>query len=71
MATITFRIRADSTKSYRAAIRLKRKGKVVYRESPTFGRKVFAKDRTARRELELQERDAVETCRRERLTNCL
>ena len=59
VATITVRARADGTKSYRAAIRIKRKGKVVYRESRTFDRKAFAKDWAARRELELQEHDAL------------
>lgn len=59
MATITVRTRADGTKSYRAAIRLKRKGKVVYRESRTFDRKALAKDWANRRELELQEPGAL------------
>lgn len=59
MATITVRTRADGTKSYRAAIRLKRKGKVVYRESRTFDRKALAKDWASRRELELQEPGAL------------
>ena len=59
VATITVRTRADGTKSYRAAIRIKRKGKVVYRESRTFDRKALAKDWASRRELELQEHDAL------------
>jgi len=57
--TITVRSRADGTKSYRAAIRIKRKGKVVYRESRTFDRKALAKDWATRRELELQEPGAL------------
>ncbi len=60
MPTITVRTRADGTKSYRAAIRLKRKGQVVYRESRTFDRKALAKDWATRRELELQEYGALE-----------
>lgn len=59
MATITARTRTDGAKSYRAAIRLKRKGKIVYRESRTFDRKALAKDWASRRELELQEHDAL------------
>lgn len=59
MPTITTRTRADGTKSYRAAIRLKRKGQIVYRESRTFDRKALAKDWAARRELQLQEPGAL------------
>ena len=51
MATVTARARADGTKSYRAAIRIKRKGRVVYSESLTFDRKALAKDLASRREL--------------------
>ncbi|WP_417500776.1 site-specific integrase [Marinobacter sp.] len=59
MATITTRERSNGTKSYRAEIKLKRKGKVVYQESRTFDRKALAKDWASRRELELQEPDAL------------
>lgn len=44
VATITVRSRAVGTKSYRAAIRLKRKVEIVYLESRTFDRKALAKD---------------------------
>src|SRR5690554_1068743 len=59
VATITTRERSNGTKSYRAEIKLKRKGKVVYQESRTFDRKALAKDWASRRELELQEPDAL------------
>ena len=68
MPTITARTRADGTKSYRAAIRLKRKGKIVYRESRTFDRKALAKDWANRRELELQEPGAIDRVRHRGIT---
>lgn len=68
MPTITVRTRADGTKSYRAAIRLKRKGKLVYSESRTFDRKALAKDWAARRELELQEPGALDKVRHRGVT---
>ena len=68
MATITVRTRADGSKSYRAAIRIKRKGQIVYRESRTFDRKALAKDWAARRELELQEPGALERVRHRGVT---
>lgn len=58
MATVTARARADGTKSYRAAIRTKRNGHIVYSESLTFDRKALAKDLASRRELWLQEPSA-------------
>ncbi|MBB5321201.1 tyrosine-type recombinase/integrase [Marinobacter oulmenensis] len=60
MASIIARTRADGTKSYRADIRIKRKGRLVYQESRTFDRKALAKDWAARRELELQEPGMLE-----------
>ncbi len=66
--TITVRTRADGTKSYRAAIRIKRKGKIVYRESRTFDRKALAKDWAVRRELELQEPGALDKVRHRGIT---
>ena len=68
VATITARTRTDGTKSYRAAIRLKRKGEIVYRESRTFDRKALAKDWASRRELELQEPDALNKVRHRGVT---
>lgn len=68
VATITARTRTDGTKSYRAAIRLKRKGEIVYRESRTFDRKALAKDWANRRELELQEPDALNKVRHRGVT---
>ncbi|MBK1885591.1 tyrosine-type recombinase/integrase [Marinobacter sp. DY40_1A1] len=59
MASITARKRADGSKAYRADVRVKRDGKVVYQESRTFDRKALAKDWSSRRELELQEPGAL------------
>lgn len=68
MATITARTRADGTKSYRAAIRIKRKGCIVYSESLTFDRKALAKDWASRRELQLQEPGALDQARHRGVT---
>lgn len=62
MATIIARKRKKGT-VYRADIRIKRQGKVVYQESRSFDRKVLAKDWAMRRELELQEPGAIERAR--------
>ena len=59
MASITTRKRSDGSKAYRADVRVKRNGKVVYQESRTFDRKTLARDWSARRELELQEPGAL------------
>ncbi|MCK7547151.1 tyrosine-type recombinase/integrase [Marinobacter koreensis] len=68
MASIIARTRADGTKSYRADIRIKRKGRLVYQESRTFDRKALAKDWAARRELELQEPGAIDRVRHRGVT---
>ncbi|GAA3556330.1 hypothetical protein GCM10022265_03740 [Marinobacter xestospongiae] len=44
MPTITVRTRADGSKPYWAAVRIKRNGRLVYQESRTFDRKALAKD---------------------------
>lgn len=54
MPTITKRQRADGSFSYRASIRLKRKGKIIYQEAKTFDRKKLAVDWARNREVELQ-----------------
>lgn len=68
MATITSRTRANGTKSYRAEIKLRRKGSIVYQESRSFDRKALAKDWAARRELELQEPGAIDRVRHRGIT---
>lgn len=68
MPTITARTRADGTKSYRAAIRLKRRGQIVYRESRTFDCKALAKDWATRCVLELQEPGAIDKVRHRGVT---
>ena len=68
MATITSRTRKNGTKSYRAEIKLRRKGTVVYQESRTFDRKALAKDWAARRELELQEPGVIDKVRHRGVT---
>lgn len=59
MASITTRKRADGSRAYRADVRVKRNGKVLYQESRTFDRKALARDWSSRRELELQEPGAL------------
>ncbi|MDV2081080.1 hypothetical protein [Marinobacter xestospongiae] len=68
MATITSRTRKNGTKSYRAEIKLRRKGTVVYQESLTLDRKALAKDWAARRELELQEPGVIDKVRHRGVT---
>lgn len=60
MGTITSRKRQDGATRYRAQVRIKRKGKVVYSESQTFGKKGIAKDWIRSREEELQTPGALE-----------
>lgn len=60
MGTITNRKRQDGSIRYRAQVRVKRKGKVVYSESQTFGKKGIAKDWIRSREEELQKPGALE-----------
>lgn len=55
MGTIIGRTRKDGTITCLAQILIKRKGKIVHRESETFDRKQAAKAWLARRETELSE----------------
>lgn len=55
MATITTRSKADGSLSYRAMIRIKQKGKVIFQESKTFSRENAAKRWGKKRELELED----------------
>ncbi len=59
MASITARTRSDGTRAYRADVRIKRNGQLLYQESRTFDRKALARDWSSRRELELQEPGAL------------
>jgi len=54
MATIVPRKRSDGTTAYRAQIILKKKGKIIHRESKTFDRKVDAKSWAKKREVFLE-----------------
>ena len=60
MASIVARTNKDGSISYRAEIRIKRAGKIVWRESNTFARKKLAEVWAARRELGLSEPGAVD-----------
>lgn len=60
MGTITSRKRQDGAIRYRAQVRIKRNGKVVYSESQTFGKKGIARDWIRTREEELQKPGALE-----------
>jgi integrase len=60
MGTIIGRTRKDGTIAYLAQILIKRKGKIVHRESETFDRKQAAKAWLARRETELSEPGAFD-----------
>ena len=53
MATITKRKNADGTLSYRAQVRVKRDGKIVFSQAKTFSREKLAKDWAKRLELTL------------------
>jgi integrase len=55
MGTVIGRTRKDGTTAYLAQILLKRKGKIVHRESKTFDRKQAARAWLSRRETELSE----------------
>ncbi|QNM96422.1 tyrosine-type recombinase/integrase [Chitinimonas koreensis] len=68
MATITKRTGKQGAVSYRAQIRIKRGGAVVYSEARTFPRERLAKEWAARVELELVEPGAVERRKAPKLT---
>lgn len=55
MATITTRTKTDGTLSYRAMIRIKKKGKIVLQESKTFSKEAAAKRWAKKREVELED----------------
>jgi integrase len=57
MATITKRKRKNGEFSYTAQIRIKKNGVIVYQEARTFDRQALAKAWSAKRELELQEKE--------------
>ena len=54
MASITKRVNADGTTSYKAQVRIKRAGVIVYQETKTFERRVAAESWAKRLELELE-----------------
>ncbi len=58
MATIRPRKNAQGETRYRAEVRIKRKGKIVFRDSRTFAKKKLAETWSKKRELELED-DAV------------
>lgn len=60
MATITARKRANGTTAYRALVRIKRCGNVVFKETRTFDRKVAAQSWAKRLELELEKPGAID-----------
>ena len=55
MATITPRRRSDGTVAYKALVRLKRGGKIVYSESRTFSKLAVARRWAAKLGAELQD----------------
>ena len=55
MASISARTNIDGSIAYQAEIRIKRAGKIVWRESSTFPRRRMAELCSGRRELELAE----------------
>lgn len=63
MATITKRRRADGSQAYRAAVRIRRQGKIVYQEARTFDRQRLASAWARQRELELQQPGALDRVR--------
>jgi integrase len=60
MASIRARTNKDGSISYRAEIRIKRAGKIVWRESSTYPRKKLSETWAAKRELQLAELGALE-----------
>ncbi|MCX4029040.1 tyrosine-type recombinase/integrase [Endozoicomonas sp. SM1973] len=60
MLTILKRSRANGSVAYRAVVRVKRKGKIVYSESRTFDREKLAKLWGRKRELELQTPEGIQ-----------
>lgn len=59
MATITPRTKKDGSTSYRAMIRIKKKGKIVYQQSNTFSKEAAAKRWAKKREVELEDDDVL------------
>lgn len=55
MGTIVTRKRSDGTTRYRAQVRIKKRGKVVYSESKTFGKRAIAKAWIREREEKLSQ----------------
>lgn len=68
MASIIPRTRRDGTKSWRADVRVRRQGKIVYQQSRTFDRKALAKDWAAKLELQLQAPGALDQARHRGVT---
>lgn len=68
MATITKRLGKDGAVSYRAQVRIKKDGRIVYSEARTFPREKLAKDWAARLELELKQPGAIEDRRKPKLS---
>lgn len=68
MLTIVKRQRANGSVAYRAVVRVKRKGKIVYSESRTFDREKLAKLWGRKRELELQTPEGIEKLRVAKVT---
>lgn len=60
MATITKRKNADGTLSYRAQVRVKRDGKIVFSQAKTFSREKLASDWAKRLELALEQDGEIE-----------
>jgi hypothetical protein len=60
MASIRARTNKDGSISYRAEIRIKRAGKIVWRESGTYPRKKLSETWAAKRELQLAEPGALD-----------
>jgi len=68
VASIIPRTRRDGTKSWRADVRVRRQGKIVYQQSRTFDRKALAKDWAAKLELQLQAPGALDQARHRGVT---
>ena len=60
MGTIITRKRKDGTTAFLAQILIKRRGKIVFRQSETFDRRQAARAWLARRETELSEPGALD-----------
>lgn len=60
MGTITPRIKADGTTSYKAQVRIRRGGKVIHQETETFDRRQAASAWAKKRETELAKPGAIE-----------